>query len=199
LELPGDDPSGFELLVKWLYQGVLEDSRHFSTDEAKYNHAVACHKLWLLCDKFEMYRLKNLCMDTYRRCLNESQLVPDADEINDIYRSSPVDSPFRTLMVKIAARQIMDPEVERDAEAYRKCFQDNADFAIQMVTAVRQMSGGILFNDPTHGDYCTYHDHNDISACPMQGKGKARAPKINGSGTTSYSEHQTSLLVTIYL
>ena len=44
LELPDDDPSGFELLVKWLYQGQLEDASHMS-EEAKYDYAVACHKL----------------------------------------------------------------------------------------------------------------------------------------------------------
>ncbi|PIB00115.1 hypothetical protein CB0940_03157 [Cercospora beticola] len=182
LELPEDDPIGFELLVKWLYQGTLEDSSRLDSDEAKYEHAVACHKLWLLCDRFEMVKLKNLAMDQYRRCLNESQLVPDADEINDIYRTSPVGSPFRSLMVKIAARQIMDPEVERDAEAYRQCFESNPDFAIEMVTAIRQMSNGILFNDPTRGDACSYHDHADVSGCPMQGKGKARAPKKTEEG-----------------
>ncbi|KAM3423554.1 hypothetical protein BST61_g981 [Cercospora zeina] len=179
LEILEDDPIGFELLVKWLYQGILEDSSRFDGDAAKYEHAVACHKLWLLCDRFEMVKLKNLAMDQYRRCLNESQLVPDADEINDIYRTSPPGSPFRKLMVKIAARQIMDPEVERDAEAYRQCFESNPDFAIEMVSAIRQMSNGILFNDPTRGDACSYHDHADVSGCPMQGKGKARAAMRN--------------------
>ena len=177
LDLPDDDPIGFELLVKWLYQGILNSSSDFSSDEAKYDHAVSCHKLWMLCDRFEMPKLKNLAMDTYRRCLNESQLVPDADEINEIYRSSPVSSPFRVLMVKIAARQIMDPEVERSAEAYRKCLEDNPHFAIEVIGEIRRMSKGMLFNDPTKGDVCSYHDHADVSGCPMQGKGKTRVPK----------------------
>lgn len=176
LDLPHDDPVGFELLVKWLYQGTLQDSSSFDTDETKYEHAVACFKLWMLCDRFHMIKLKNLAMDQYRRCLTESQLVPDADEIDDIYRTSPVHSPFRTLMIKIAARQMMDPEVERSAEAYRKCFENNPDFAMEMIRSIRQMSQGILFADPTRGDACSYHDHADVSGCPMQGKGKARVP-----------------------
>ncbi|KAF2162068.1 hypothetical protein M409DRAFT_69301 [Zasmidium cellare ATCC 36951] len=185
LELPDDDPMGFELLVKWLYQGQLEDASQLS-EEAKYDYAVACHKLYLLCDKFDMTRLKNISMDQYRQCLNECQLVPDAEEINDIYRASPVGSPFRSLMIRIAARQIMDPEIDRDAEAYRKCFENNPDFAVEMVNAIRYMSGGILFDDPTYGDLCSYHDHNDVSGCQFEGKGKAKANgkarAVNGQG-----------------
>lgn len=185
LELPDDDPLGFELLVKWLYQGQLEDASRLS-EEAKYDYAVACHKLYLLCDKFDMTRLKNISMDQYRQCLNECQLVPDAEEINDIYRVSPVGSPFRSLMIRIAARQIMDPEIDRDAEAYRKCFENNPDFAVEMVNAIRYMSGGILFDDPTYGDLCSYHDHNDVSGCQYEGKGKAKANGkarvVNGQG-----------------
>lgn len=190
LELPDDDPIGFELLVKWLYQGQLEDTSGMS-EEAKYDYAVACHKLYLLCDKFDMIRLKNIAMDQYRRCLNESQLVPDAEEINEIYWTSPVNSAFRSLMVKIAARQIMDPDVDRDAEAYSKCFENNPDFAIEMVNAVRYMSGGILFDDPTEGNFCAYHDHSDVSGCRVEGKSKSKArtqaragATVNGQGSS---------------
>ncbi|KAK4544633.1 hypothetical protein LTR36_004205 [Oleoguttula mirabilis] len=185
LELPDDDPRGFELLVKWLYQGLLEDVS-LESDEKKYDYAVACHKLYMLCDNFDMISLKNVAMDLYRRGLNEAQLVPDADEINEIYRASPPTSPFRKLMVKIAARQIMDPEVQKDAESYRKCFEDNADFAIEMVNAIRSMSGGMLFDDPTEKDECQYHDHRDGSKCLAKGKAKAKVEAdTNGAGPPS--------------
>ncbi|RMY72695.1 hypothetical protein D0863_04332 [Hortaea werneckii] len=148
LDLPDDDPIGFELLVKWLYQGQLENSLQ-GTDEQKYEHALACYKLYLLCEKFDMIKLKNLAMDLYRQGLHEAQLVPDADEINEIYRRAPVGSPFRRLMTNISARQIMDNGARKDAESYRKCFFDNADFAVDMINAIRSMSGGMLFEDPT--------------------------------------------------
>ena len=179
LKLPDDDPRGFELLVKWLYQGHLDDASHM-TDEAKYDYAVACHKLYQLCDKFDMILLKNLAMDAYRQNLNAAQLVPDADEINEIYRNSPPNSPFRHLMAKIAARQIMDPGVDKDSESYRVCFEGNADFAVEMVNAIRHMSGGILFDDPTEGMDCgEWHDHRDGSLCYLKGKGK-RPRSVNG-------------------
>jgi hypothetical protein len=175
LELPEDDPRGFELLVKWLYQGSLDDLDAM-TDEGKYDYAVACHKLYLLCDKFDMVPLKNTAMDLYRRGLNEAQLVPDPQEINEIYRASPANSPFRQLMTKIAARQIMDPEVDKDAETYRKCFENNPEFAIEMVNAIRYASGGMLFDDPTEGDVCAYHYHEDGQNCQVKGKGKGETP-----------------------
>lgn len=182
LKLPDDDPRGFELLVKWLYQGHLDDASHMS-DEGKYDYAVACHKLYQLCDKFDMILLKNLAMDAYRLNLHAAQLVPDADEINEIYRASAPDSPFRRLMAKIAARQIMDPGVDKDAESYRSCFEGNADFAIEMVNAIRNLSGGILFDDPTEDEDCAeWHDHRDGSLCYLKGKGKMRQQAVNGVG-----------------
>ncbi|TKA28542.1 hypothetical protein B0A54_16224 [Friedmanniomyces endolithicus] len=187
LELPEDNPKGFQLLVKWLYQGQMEDSS-ILTEEEKYEYAVACYKLYTLCDKFDMIHLKNLAMDLYRANLNAAQLVPDADEINDIYRGSSPGSPFRTLMTKIAARQIMDPDVDKDAETYRKCFQNNPDFAVEMVNAIRHMSGGMLFDDPTEVSECAYHDHSDGSYCGEKRR-VATKPLVNGTGKSPGVRH----------
>ena len=136
----------------------------------KCDYAVACNKLYVLCDKFDMVLLKNIAMDRYRRLLNEVQLVPDPDEINDIYRASSAISPFRRLMTNIAARQIMDPEVDKDAESYRRCFENNPDFAVEMVNSIRRLSGGMLFNDPTESDACEYHDHRNGQKCHAKSK-----------------------------
>ncbi len=163
LELPDDDPKGFEILVKWLYQGLLDDTSGFS-DEQKYDYAVACHGLYLLCHRLDLSLLKNFAIDLYRQNLHEAQLVPDAEEINNIYRASSPDSPFRKLMVHIAARQLMDPEVDRDAKTYRSCF-DDPDFSIEIINAIRGMTGGMLLQDPTGGNACDWHDHEDQSTC----------------------------------
>lgn len=188
LDLPQDDPRGFELLVKWLYQGQLEDVSDIVGEERKYDYAVACHKLYMLCDKFDMIALKNIAMDQYRCGLHEAQLVPDADEINEIYRASPPGSAFRSLMTRIAARQIMDPETEKDAESYRKCFEDNPDFAVEMVNAIRSMSDGILFEDPTVGDDCNYHDHSNGLGYSGHEKGKGKVKTmVNGAGESPIS------------
>ncbi|KAF2870874.1 hypothetical protein BDV95DRAFT_607989 [Massariosphaeria phaeospora] len=175
LELPDHDPAGFELLVKWLYQGQLDDVADLADATQKYDYAVACHKLYLLCDRFDMPQLKNVAMDQYRKGLNQAELVPDADEISDIYCKSPDGSPFRQLMTRIAARQIMDPESHRDVETYRECFQDSPDFAIDLVTAIKEGTGGRLFDDPTDaGNECEYHDHEAGPNCHIKGKGKVK-------------------------
>lgn len=191
LELPEDDPRGFELLVKWLYQGQLEDVAAFAGDEKKYDYAVACHKLYLLCEKFDMVALKNAAMDLYRRALHDAQLVPDAEEMNEIYRAGPAGSPFRKLMTMIAARQIMDPDVEKDAESYRRCFEDDPGFAVEMINAIRHMSGGMLFEDPTAGEGCEYHDHSDGSRCHGLGQTKAvRDVVADGAGESLIFERE---------
>ncbi|KAF2137138.1 uncharacterized protein K452DRAFT_206907, partial [Aplosporella prunicola CBS 121167] len=172
LELTEDDPKGFELLVKWLYQGKFENVSDISDPNAKYDYAVACYRLYMLCERFDMPQLKNMAMDQYRKGLYEARLVPDADEINEIYRQSPEGSPFRALMVKIAARQIMDPDSDKNADSYRVCFEDNPDFAIDLVNAIKAGTGGLLFDDPTFGDACDYHDHDGGPNCHNKAKGK---------------------------
>lgn len=178
LELPNFDPAGFELLVKWLYQGRLDKVSDLADANQKYEYAVRCHKLYLLCDRFHLTQLKNAAMDQYRKGLHEAALVPDADEMDDIYRQSPKGSPFRTLMARIAARQIMDPHSNRDIEAYRQCLSNNPDFALDLVKAIRQATGGMLFDDPTAQDHhaCAYHDHNATPSCPPKTNGR---PKLN--------------------
>ncbi|KAF2014144.1 hypothetical protein BU24DRAFT_423177 [Aaosphaeria arxii CBS 175.79] len=192
LELPDHDPAGFELLVKWLYQGRLDDVSDLIDANQKYEYAVSCHKLYLLCERFDMPQLKNVAIDQYRKGLNEAELVPDAEEINEIYRKSPSGSPFRTLMTKIAARQIMDPESHRDVGTYRDCFVDNPEFAIDLVNAIKQGTGGMLFVDPTDaGNECEYHDHDAGPNCHIKGKGKtkqalkAKAPLHDPNSTKS--------------
>ncbi|KAK7539456.1 uncharacterized protein J3D65DRAFT_618694 [Phyllosticta citribraziliensis] len=177
LELVEDDPKGFELLVKWLYQGKLEDVSSISDAGKKFEYAVACHKLYLLCERFDMPELKNMAIDQYRKGLNQARLVPDADEINEIYRESPEGSPFRTLVTRIAARQLMDPDNDKDAEDYRACFDSNPDFAVDLVNAIKSGTGGQLFTDPTSGDECEYHDHEGGIDCHNRTKGKGTGLK----------------------
>jgi hypothetical protein len=175
LELPEHDPAGFELLVKWLYQGKLDDVSDMADAMQKYDYAVSCHKLYLLCDRLDMPQLKNVAMDQYRKGLNQAELVPDPNEINDIYRQSPPGSPFRKLMARVAARQIMDPASQRNIESYRQCFDKNPEFAIDLVKAIRHGTGGMLFEDPTEvGNPCKYHDHEDGPNCHTKNKGRVK-------------------------
>jgi hypothetical protein len=111
-------------------------------------------------------------MDQYRKALNQAGLVPDAEELNVIYRQSVELSPFRKLMVDIAARQIMDPESDKNAESYRQCFEHNPDFAVDLVNAIKKGMGGLLFDDPTEQKDCEYHDHNEGPNCHVRGKKK---------------------------
>ncbi|KAF2089698.1 hypothetical protein K490DRAFT_7723, partial [Saccharata proteae CBS 121410] len=172
VDLSDDDPRGFELLVKWLYQGKLDDVSSIADAGKKYEYAVACHKLYTLCERFDMLQLKNLAIDQYRKGLSEARLVPDAEEINEIYHQSPRGSPFRALMTKIAARQIMDPDSEKDASNYRACFDHNPDFAVDLVNAIKTGTGGMLFDDPTSEDECFYHDHDGAPVCLSKTKSK---------------------------
>jgi hypothetical protein len=173
LELPQHDPSGFELLIKWLYQGKLTDVRDIPGAEQKYAYAVKCHSLYLLCERFGMESLKNIAIDQYRRGLHLSGLVPDAQEIRDIYHASLLGSPWRKLMAEIAARQIMAPDATQDVEMYRECMNEDPGFAVELVKAIKRGVGGVLLRDPTEeGRDCEYHDHEHEAGASCRSKGK---------------------------
>ncbi|MCJ1480631.1 hypothetical protein MMC06_000786 [Schaereria dolodes] len=167
LELLEDDPGAFELLVKWLYQGKIDDVSDMPEDK-KWDYADACQKLYVLCDKINLPQLKNFAIDQFRKGCNEAGLVPGPEEIKPIYDNTPPTSPFRKLVSKIAARQIMDPESQNDAGTYKLVFEGSPDFAIDVINAIRDGSGGKLFQDPTEEVGCVYHEHDYGQDCDVK-------------------------------
>ncbi|KAL8952833.1 MAG: hypothetical protein Q9222_001268 [Ikaeria aurantiellina] len=166
IELLEEDPQAFELLVKWIYQGKVDDVSDLPLDK-KWDHAYACQKLYVLCDRIEMPQLKNIAIDQFRKGCYEAGLVPGPAEIRPVYDTTPRKSPIRKLLSQIVARQIMDPEADCDAGMYRMCFEANADFAIDVVNALKQGAGGKLFHDPTEETGCFYHEHATSQLCKV--------------------------------
>ena len=164
LELPEDDPGAFELLVKWLYQGRIDDVSALPV-EKKWEYAETCQKLYMLCDRVSLPDLKNYAIDQFRKGCFEAGLVPGPEEMRPVYENTPPSSPFRKLISKIAARQIMDPESQNNADTYKMCFESNADFAIDVVNAIKEGSGTKLFTDPTEARGCAFHEHTGTKTC----------------------------------
>jgi hypothetical protein len=97
-------------------------------------------------------------------------------------------------MTRIAARQIMDPGSERDVDTYRQCFENNPDFAVDLVKAIKLGTGGMLFEDPTEmGNPCEYHDHEDGPNCHIKGKGKVK----QGESLHSAPQHALHLFISL--
>ena len=181
LDLPDDAPHAFELLLKWLYQGALDDVGARESADAKWEHAFACQKLYALAERLDLRAVKNAAIDQFRAGCYQAGLVPGPEEMGPVYATTPPGSPFRTLVSQVAARQIMDPETKRDAATYRACFQEHVDFAIDVMNAIRDESGGQLLRDPTEGGGCMYHEHDDGEKCP------AKSWTTNGNGILKYT------------
>lgn len=166
LDLSDEDPAAFRILVKWLYQGHIDDVSTVSSDE-RWDYTYACQNLYLLAHRLSIPTLGNLAINQFRQGCNITRLVPGAEEIRPIYARTAAGSPFRTLVSRIAARQIMDPDVERDASSYREVFNDYPDFAIDVLNAIREGTGGSPLDDPTEGNGCRYHEHSngDTNGC----------------------------------
>ena len=172
VELFDDDPRAFELLIKWLYQGKIDDVSDMPMDK-KWNFVDACQQLYILCEKINLPQLKNLAIDQFRKGCNEAGLVPGPEEMKPVYDKTPSSSPFRKLVSMIAARQIMDPESDSDASSYRQCFEGNADFAIDVVNAIKFGAGGSLFHDPTEAKGCCFHEHPPGQRCDTRSANKS--------------------------
>ena len=167
IDLFDDDPRAFEILVKWLYQGTIDDVSGLAMDK-KWDYAFACQQLYILCEKIKLPQLKNLAMDQFRRGCFEAGLVPGVEEMIPVYQKTPRSSPFRMLVSRIAARQIMDPENERDSSVYREAFARDPDFAVEVINSIKEGAGGSLFPDPTESEGCIYHDHSSGQHCGMR-------------------------------
>ena len=147
-----------------MYQGQIQDVSNIEM-ERKWDYAETCQNLYFLCEKLQIPLLRNIAIDQFRKGCNEAGLVPGPDEMKPVYAKTPVGSPFRRLVSKIAARQIMDPGQEKDASSYRAVFDGNADFAVDVINAIKDGAGGSLFDDPTEGSSCRYHEHENGESC----------------------------------
>lgn len=176
VELLEDDPTAFEMLVKFLYQGKMDNVAEIASEE-KWAHAEACQKLYFLCDRIGLYQLKNCAIDQFRKACFDSGLVPGPEEMKPVYEKTPVGSPFRSLISQIAARQIMDPESDNSAVTYQTCFENGPDFAVDVINAIRNGTGGRLLKDPTQEVGCLYHEHRDNEVCQQKRKKEVRFPK----------------------
>ncbi|KAI4154207.1 MAG: hypothetical protein LQ340_001819 [Diploschistes diacapsis] len=176
LDLREESPSAFELFVKWLYQGCIDDVTSMEK-EKKWDHAFACQQLYSLCEKLELPQLKNAAIDQFRRGCFEAGLVPGPEEMSPVYETTPKGSPFRKLVSRIAARQIMDPDNNRNAATYQKCFA-NPEFAVDVINSIREGMGGKLLPDPTELVGCEYHDHPKGSSCTFESKNGSNGHSI---------------------
>ncbi|SMR47541.1 unnamed protein product [Zymoseptoria tritici ST99CH_3D1] len=168
IELPECSTASFELLLPFLYQGKHPPhASDLPTNEAKYAHATSCHGLHLIGKRLRLWPLSDLALDAYRSALHSAHLVPDPAELTTIYKGcGPEHEALKKLMIRIAARQIMDPEVERDVGAYEELFGSCPEFAVGVLRVIREESGGMLLRDPNEGGWaCTFHDHEDGEEC----------------------------------
>ena len=165
LSFPDDSPAAVPLLIKWLYQGVLDDVSGLDSPERQWEHAFQCQQLYALAQRLGLRALKNQAIDQFRRGCFAAGLVPGPEEMAPVYAATSPGSPFRKLVSRIAARQIMDPDTKRDASTYRACFEASADFAIDVMNEMREGTGGKLLDDPTEATGCVYHDHLEGDEC----------------------------------
>ena len=153
--------------------------------DVKWDYAYTCQKLYLMSTVMGLTELRNVAIDQFRKGCYEARLVPGPEEMGPIYARTPKGSPFRKLVSKIAARQLMDPDTKRDAGQYRACFEASPDFAIDVINQIRDGTGGVLFDDPNEGNSCRYHEHTSGQTCHKTVKFESGVKEPDWSGVPS--------------
>ena len=166
------NPEAFSLFVKYLYQGTLTPVLGLPSS-SHWPYAFLCQQLYSLASSLRMPALQNALMDQFRQGCHAAGLVPGADEIALVYKSTESGSEMRKLTSQIAARQIMDPDNEREARGYKECFEIS-EFGVDVVEAIRRGVGGVLLEDPMERKGCAYHVHDNGGRCGEERKGKGK-------------------------
>src|SRR5207248_4315403 len=97
--LPDEDDLPFELLVGWLYSGLLRQPK----DEKDVGPLL---DLYLLAEKFEMEKLASDVVDTVRDFYHQTSTYPGLRRVQYIYSNTSEDNIMREMMVSSIARYL---------------------------------------------------------------------------------------------
>ncbi len=104
--------------------------------------------------------LRNLAIDHLRHISNMTCAIPEAANIEDIYRKTERDSPIRLLMARMVAHFLISCDPEEDdgtCKEYLGLAERNDRFRVDLTKAMKYV---ILTQvaDPAEGDDKIYHE-----------------------------------------
>lgn len=145
------------LLWQWLYQDRLT-----YTIVDGLPHSVPILDLYFLGLELGAVRLRNLAIDHLRRICNKLCVIPEAVNIEDIYRKTERTSPIRLLMARMVAHFLISCDPEKDTETckeYLGLAEKNGQFRVDFATAMKYVIITQIA-DPAEGDDAIYHERD---------------------------------------
>ena len=150
LSMVDDAPEVFDLVVRWIYKGTIDpltrehlrssnnnnSSSSSSSDNTRTTTAAPLiHlQLFVLADKLQMPDLQDCVLDAIRRGLRRANTYLAPGQIVYVLNNAPATSVLRRFTVDLAAFAVCRMRIRVDT--FRPCFEESADFACELTTAV---------------------------------------------------------------
>ncbi|KAI9871864.1 MAG: hypothetical protein M1830_002355 [Pleopsidium flavum] len=138
-------PQPFELVVQWLYLGVIDEVPEKSSDGHPPYNMFTYIRLWCLCDKtrFDIPALQALALVRMGDYYRKYSVTFDATKVDYIYKHTTRSSPLRGLVARDAAYDFMRrPPTSRlcdgrFGDAGFEYMSENVEFAVDVLYAIR--------------------------------------------------------------
>jgi hypothetical protein len=123
MELPDEDPGGFELFVHWLYEGSIPTTiENRSSAEKQVSKLIELHIFAL---KIGHTILMNLSMNSIQDVLNKHDLTLTAEQIDGIYSKTEASSLLRqfcaaTILHKTTSYDGFEEEGNEEIESWEE-------------------------------------------------------------------------------
>lgn len=167
IQLPEDDDTAFELLVKWLYGGTLQQPK---TDE----ELSAYFALLALSEKFTLEHLQNLCIDLVRGYCRDSRATVRAQDISFLYENT--EGGFKRIFIaKLAALQTAQLKTYAFLPGFRDLLGDGGQFAADFswyLMRNESTKDKTAMVDEGSGRHvsCWFHTHDSTPRCEVTTK-----------------------------
>ena len=175
------EPAAFELFITWLYQRTVDaiPRRHLARRSAAhvlidsdseddkadadydYYHG-AYYSLYYLAEEWVIPQLKNLAMDRIREYNKATNTICTPSQIEDIYKHTPANSPFRQYVVEqFLFLNTYEPTTEEHALSIKERLNVKAEgFLLDVFRVVRGTKRNTsTYADPDKKSRCSFHDH----------------------------------------
>ena len=175
------DPIAFELFIVWLYQRTIDKipRRHLAKRRAHHTlddsdiddydknsddfdyHDGPYYALYFLAEDWGISQLKNLVMDRIREYNKATDTICTASQIEDIYKHTSANSPFRQYVVEqFLFLNSLESVDDHSVKIKERLNVKAEDFLMDVFKVVRGTKrNASMYPDPDKKPRCSFHDH----------------------------------------
>jgi hypothetical protein len=175
---PEDDPEAFEILIEWVYTGILRPLGHL-TDEVGNKIKDDDGSFILTWNFYRTYGLANkLCINSLMDMLISDRIrLSNAVNVFDGLTSLKTDLPklsrgsnLRKYFIHVLHYILEERHTEADLKKWPteeiQKLMENAEIALDILKLIRNHPPGTHVQDPRKLPLCNFHTHGKDEECP---------------------------------